>query len=86
MIGNDADEPRRVRLAAELEAMSDELERLGSELCTSSLLAGAHMLALQSIDMMAQRQRALADLLREPDWGLALDRCRLEDVRQALSA
>jgi hypothetical protein len=81
----DIDDRRRTRLAAELDAMSVELERLGSELCASPLLASEHFLTLQSIDLLAQRQRALAELLRDPDWSLALDRCCLEDVRQALS-
>jgi hypothetical protein len=47
-----------------LAEMSEDLEHLGATLCGNAAVANEHILELQVIDMIAQKQRALAELFR----------------------
>lgn len=51
------------QIAVVLEELSQEVEALGATLCTDMDIAMRHMDALQSIDLIAQKQRSLASLL-----------------------
>lgn len=46
-----------------LVEMAEEIEELGTTLCVDPAILGSHMATLQSIDLIAQKQRWLATLL-----------------------
>jgi hypothetical protein len=54
-------------IADEMSDLADRLCKLACGLARDTELAMRHMDDLQSIDLMTQIQRALADLLREED-------------------
>jgi hypothetical protein len=51
------------QIAVVLEELSQEVEALGAALCTDMDIAMRHVDTLQSIDLIAQKQRSLAALL-----------------------
>lgn len=51
------------QIAVVLEELSQDVEALGSKLCLDMDIAVRHMDTLQSIDLIAQKQRSLATLL-----------------------
>lgn len=51
------------QIAVVLEEMSQDVEALGAALCCDMNIAMNHMDTLQSIDLIAQKQRSLASLL-----------------------
>ncbi len=64
-------------VARELSALAAEIEDVGAGLCADPAVIVAHMTLLQAIDLIGQRQRALADLLRAADFGDAVAACTL---------
>jgi hypothetical protein len=46
-----------------LNELANDLEVLGSELCSDYALVARHLGALQAIDLIAQKQKALASVL-----------------------
>lgn len=54
-------------IAEEMSALADRLCKLACVLASDPALAMRHMDELQSIDLMTQTQRALADVLRQDD-------------------
>ncbi len=67
-------------VAFELAALAIDIEAIASELCADPAVVAAHGLSLQSIDLIGQRQRALADLLAATDFNHALAECRLDRI------
>lgn len=51
------------QIAVVLEELSQDVEALGAALCIDMEIAVRHMDTLQSIDLIAQKQRSLASLL-----------------------
>jgi hypothetical protein len=67
-------------VARELAALAIDIEAIGVELCVDAAVAAAHSTSLQSIDLIGQRQRALADLLRAENFDHALADCNLSRI------
>lgn len=51
------------RIAEILHELSGEIDALGAQLCRDPAFVSAHMEALQAIDLIAQKQRSLAQML-----------------------
>lgn len=71
------DDLQRAIIARELHALAVAIEDIGAGLCADPAVIAAHIALLQSIDLIAQRQRALADLMRADDFTDALATCAL---------
>lgn len=56
-------EPRFIAMAEVLGELGAEIEALGEALCRDEGFAGRHMRELQAIDLIAQKQRALAAIV-----------------------
>lgn len=50
-------------VAAILDELSNEIERLGATLCADGAVVSQHLLELQAIDRIAQKQRSVSALL-----------------------
>lgn len=68
-----------------LSDLSVDIEALGSELCGDAEVVTRHASLLQSIDLIAQKQRYLATLIRADDPEGEIDDIGLEDLREELS-
>jgi hypothetical protein len=64
---SDAHDALNRAVADEMSALADRLCKLACVLASDPALVTQHMDELQSIDLMTQIQRALADLLRQDD-------------------
>jgi len=73
-------DPHRHEMAAMLAEISIEIEQLGEVLCHDPEFVRRHVRELQAIDLIAQKQRALADMLRAECPISALDAVGLEEV------
>lgn len=67
-------------IALELATLSHDIEAVGASLCGDPALATEHCASLQSIDLIAQRQRALADLLLADSREDGLGHCGLDQI------
>ncbi|MCC2602483.1 hypothetical protein [Sphingopyxis yananensis] len=72
------------KIADELENMRQETESLGALLCSDPDVALRHMNALQSLDLLAQTQLALAKILRAENPEDALANTDLHNLRERL--
>jgi hypothetical protein len=75
-----------LRIADELENMRNETESLGTTLCGDPEIAMRHLSSLQSLDLLAQTQMALAKILRASDPSEALAATDLHNLRERLVA
>lgn len=66
--------------AQELAALAIDIEAIGSALCADPAVVETHLTSLQSIDLIAQRQRALGGLLLAEDLKKALIDCSLARI------
>ena len=57
------EEPKFIAMAEVLGELGAEVEALGEVLCRDSGFANRHLRELQAIDLIAQKQRALAAIL-----------------------
>ena len=73
-------------LAAVLNELADDIEHLGASLCGDAAFVARHATALQAIDLIAQRQRAVAGLLAADCHACAADAVPLEALRARLVA
>lgn len=81
--------PTFVDLAAVAEILGElgnEVEALGVSLCCDPAVAAAHMEALQAFDMIAQKQRGLAALLRADCPVSALAALGLDELKLRLGS
>ncbi len=79
--------PHQQAVAAELlSELSAEIEELGVALCRDPDFARYHMLQLQAIDLIAQKQRCIADLLSAQSVDHAMDEIDLEEVKARIHA
>ena len=69
-----------------LGELGDEVERLGAGLCSDPAVAARHIEALQAFDLIAQKQRGLAALLRAECPVSALANHGLEELVQRLGS
>lgn len=67
-------------IADELAALAIDIEAIGAELCANPAVVSAYGPSLQSIDLIGQRQRALAELLLAENFDHALVDCRLDRI------
>lgn len=74
------------RAAAILSELGSEIERLGAELCGDPAFVERHLTALQSIDLIAQQQHAIAALLQADCAANGVERVGLHDLQQRLRA
>jgi len=72
-----------LQTAAEiLIEMSEEIEALGEGLCIDPAIISNHVAALQGIDLMAQKQRWLAALLRAECFDSEVSRISVDSLRK----
>lgn len=71
-------------VAQMLAEISAEMEALGEALCHDPAFAARHMVELQAIDLISQKQRSLASLLEADCPASAVSQVGLEDVATRL--
>lgn len=69
-----------------LGELGNEVEELGVRLCCDPDVAARHIEALQAFDLIAQKQRGLAALLRADCPVTALAELGLEELKQRLGS
>jgi hypothetical protein len=83
---NNAQIAAHLRTAADvLVEMSEEIEKLGADLCGDPAVIISHIAALQAIDLVAQKQRSLAALLRADCPVSAVSSFGVESLRERFS-
>ena len=70
------------QIADILDEIGNEIEALGAALCDDPTLCARHIEALQSIDLIAQKQRWLAELLRADSHDAIVERIGVEALRE----
>ena len=79
------DSPQLAAAAEVLIELGNEIEALGTALCRDPALAETHMHELQAIDLIAQKQRALASLFAAGLSESAIESVGIDAVRAKLS-
>lgn len=74
------------RAAAILGELGHEIERLGAELCSDPAIVERHLTALQTIDLIAQQQHAIATLLRADCVATGINDIGMEHLKHRLRA
>ena len=74
-------EPKFTAMAEVLGELGSEIEALGEVLCRDEDFAARHMRELQAIDLIAQKQRALASLIGAGFSEVEMRRISLEAIR-----
>ena len=69
-------------IADVLDEISAEIEALGAALCEDPQFCTRHVEALQSIDLIAQKQRWLAELMRADSREALVDSIGIEALQQ----
>lgn len=64
-------------VARELAAIANDIETIGAQLCSDNAVVSAHATSLQAIDLISQRQLAIARLIVATDFHAALAECTL---------
>src|SRR5690349_16593873 len=77
-------EPHLRAVADVLLDLSLDIEMLGTALCANAEVVQRHVQELQTIDMIAQKQRSLAAVLRSDCPRSALSDISLEELRTRL--
>jgi len=75
-----------IAVAELLNELAHDLETLGGELCSDHALASRHMHALQAIDTIVQKQKALSSLLVADVPALAIRQITLASLADRLIA
>jgi hypothetical protein len=78
-------EPHLREAARILMELAAQVEALGARLCTDPAVIARHLSELQIIDLIAQKQIHLAELLLADCPHAAVEAMRVEDVKQRLS-
>lgn len=74
------------KIADILGELSEEIETLGVRLCCNPAVAREHMADLQAIDLIGQKQRWLADLLRAECPVSAVEAINVEMLQRRMRA
>jgi hypothetical protein len=72
------------QIAAVLEELSQEVEALGTALCGDTEIATRHLSTLQTIDLIAQKQRSLAALLEADCPESEIEKIAIDTLRDRL--
>ena len=72
------------QIAVVLEELSQEVEALGSALCSDMDMMLRHMDTLQAIDLIAQKQRSLASLLEADCPEAGIERIAIDTLRERM--
>ncbi|KHK93104.1 hypothetical protein [Novosphingobium malaysiense] len=75
-------EPKFTAMADVLGELGSEIEALGEVLCRDEDFAARHMRELQAIDLIAQKQRALAAIIAAGFSEAEMRRISLEAIRR----
>lgn len=78
-------DPHLQAVAEVLLDLSSEIEAMGTTLCADADFVQRHVQQLQLIDLVAQKQRSLATLLRADCPKSAMSQICLDDLRARLS-
>lgn len=78
-------EPKFLAMADVLNELGAEVEALGEVLCRDGAFVGKHVRELQAIDLIAQKQRALAAILAAGFSDEEMQRISLEALRLRFS-
>lgn len=73
-------------IAATLRGLSEDIERIGTELCADADLGVRHLDNLQAIDRTAQHLNELSRVIASPDPDVAIDAVTLSELRDCLLA
>ncbi|MXP27637.1 hypothetical protein GRI58_02225 [Porphyrobacter algicida] len=77
--------PQTLKILTEiLRETASDIEALGAALCTDEMLMLRHCTALQSIDVIAQRQNGIAQFLEEYCRHEAVESLSLEALQERL--
>lgn len=71
-------------IAEILIELSVEIDNLGADLCRDAAFVAAHVEGLQAIDLISQKQRSLAALLKAECPKSAADALGLEELKNRL--
>ena len=77
-------EPHLKAAAGILAELAAQVEALGARLCTDPAVVARHITELQAIDLIAQKQLHLAELLLADCPHAAVEAMRIEDVKQRI--
>ncbi|WP_226017599.1 hypothetical protein [Novosphingobium sp. FKTRR1] len=72
------------QIAVVLEELAQEVEALGGTLCCDMDIAMRHMDILQSIDLIAQKQRSLGKLLEADCPEAEVERIAIDTLRERM--
>ena len=75
-------QPKFIAMAEVLGELGTEIEALGEVLCRDQGFAGEHIRELQAIDLIAQKQRALAAILMAGFSEAEMHRISIEVLRR----
>jgi hypothetical protein len=78
-------EPKFTAMAEVLGELGSEIEALGEVLCRDENFAARHMRELQAIDLIAQKQRALASIIAGGFSAAEIGRISLDALRMRFS-
>jgi hypothetical protein len=72
-------------LAGVLTELAQEIEALGAHLCADPAIAASQCETLQAIDLIAQKQQALATIVKADCAGCAISRVGIETLERKLA-
>ena len=72
------------QIAVVFEELSQEVEALGGALCVDMDIAMRHLDTLQSIDLIAQKQRSLASLLVSDCLETGIEQIAIDTLRERM--
>ncbi|WP_235982082.1 hypothetical protein [Novosphingobium aerophilum] len=79
--------PPHLKAAAGILAeLAAQVEALGAQLCTNPEVVAHHITELQAIDLIAQKQLHLADLLLADCPHAAVEAMRIEEVKRRIGS
>ena len=78
--------PHLLAAAGILTELAAQVEALGAELCTDPAVVVGHIDALQAIDLIAQKQLHLAELLVAECPHAAVEAMRIEEVKRRIGS
>lgn len=78
--------PHLAGTAEILTELAAELEALGARLCTDAAVTSRHITELQAIDLIAQKQLHLAELLLADCPHKAVEAMRIDEMKQRIGS
>lgn len=78
--------PHLKAAAGILAELAAQVEALGAQLCTDPAVVARHLTALQAIDLIAQKQLHLAELLVAECPHAAVEAMRIEEIKRRIGS